>query len=80
MSKERDTEAIKIYILPEKKGGWAYRVIPPASLKDRVRDLSFYGEHGFWLKTEGQLLFWIEEVAKLKLRNRAKNSYMEGAQ
>ncbi|MDH5364400.1 MAG: hypothetical protein OEW82_04445 [Dehalococcoidia bacterium] len=72
MSKERDTEAIKIYILREKKGSWTYRVIPPASLKDRVKELSFYGEHGLWLKTEGQLLLWIEEVAKLKLQNRAK--------
>lgn len=72
MSKERDTEAIKIYILPEKKGRWTYRVIPPASLRDRVKELSFYGEHGLWLKTEGQLLLWIEEVAKLKLQNRGQ--------
>jgi len=72
MTKTRDIEAIKMYILPEKKGGWTYRVIPPASLKDRVKELSFYGEHGLWLKAEGQLLLWIEEVAKLKLRNRAQ--------
>ena len=72
MTKARDTEAIKIYILPEKKGGWTYRVVPPASLKDRVKELSFYGEHGFWLKTEGQLVTWIEEVAKLKLQRRAQ--------
>jgi len=72
MIKARDIEAIKIYILPEKKRGWTYRVVPPASLKDRVKELSFYGEHGFWLKTERQLVAWVEEVAKLKLQNRAK--------
>ena len=72
MTKARDIEAIKIYILPEKKGGWTYRVVPPASLKDRVKELSFYGEHGFWLKTEAQLLLWIEEVARLKLKDRVK--------
>jgi len=72
MSKKHDTEAIKIYILPEKKGGWTYRVEPPASLRDRAKELPFYGEHGFWLKTEGQLLLWIEEVAKLKLQSRAQ--------
>ena len=71
MTKARDIEAIKVYILPEKHG-WSYRADPPASLKDREKELPFYGEHGFWLKTEGQLLTWIEEVAKLKLQNRAK--------
>ncbi len=70
MRKAHDIEAAKIYILPEKQG-WSYRVEPPASLKGRVKELPFYGEHGFWLKTEGQLLLWIEEVARLKLQRRA---------
>ncbi len=72
MSKKHDTEAIKIYILPERKGGCTCRVLPPASLKDRVKELPFYGEHGFWLKTEGQLLLWIENIVKLRLQNRAQ--------
>ena len=70
MTKASDIEAIKIYILPEKHG-WSYRVDPPASLKPREKELPFYGEHGFWLKTEGELLLWIERVAQLKLLNRA---------
>jgi len=70
MAKARDIEAIKVYILPEKHG-WSYRVDPPASLKDREKELPFYGERGFWLKTEGELLLWIERVAQLKLGNRA---------
>jgi len=69
MTKARDIEAIKVYILPEKHG-WSYRVDPPASLKGREKELPFYGEHGFWLKTQGQLLLWIEKVANLKLQNR----------
>lgn len=71
MTKAHDVEAIKIYILPEKHG-WSYRVDPPASVKDKEKELPFYGEHGFWLKTEGQLLLWIERVAELKLQNRAQ--------
>ena len=66
MKKAGDIEAIKIYILPEKHG-CSYRVDPPASLSDRQSDLPFYGEHGFWLKSEGELLLWIEEVVKMKL-------------
>ncbi len=69
MTKSGDIEAIKVYILPEKHGH-SYRVNPPASLKGRETELPFYGEHGFWLKTEGQLLLWIEAVSKLKLQNR----------
>ena len=71
MTKASDIEAIRIYILPEKHG-WRYRVDPPASLKDREKELPFYGEHGFWLKNQSELLNWIEEVARLKLQGRTQ--------
>lgn len=71
MKKAGENEAIKVYIMPERHG-WSYRVDPPVSLQGRQKELPFYGEHGFWLKTEGELLLWLEKVAKLKLQARAE--------
>jgi len=60
-----DTEAIKIYVLPEKEG-YSWRVDPPASLKSKEKELPHYGPRGFWLKNWIELQQWIEKVWDLK--------------
>lgn len=66
MTKVSQSEAIRLYILPE-KGGFSWRAEPPLSLKVIQEKLPFYGEHGFWLKDWSQLRSWIEEVSGRKL-------------
>lgn len=68
MGKVSDIEAMKVYVLPEKGGGYSWRVEPPASLRERATELPYYGERGFWLKNWEQLRCWIEEVSRLKLQ------------
>ena len=64
-----DTEAIKVYIMP-RKNGITYNVNPPASLMPTVKKLPLYKERyhktGFLLRSQGELLTWIEGVVKLK--------------
>lgn len=66
MTKVRESQAIRLYILPE-KDGFSWRAEPPESLKVIQEKLPFYGEHGFWLKDWSQLRTWIEEVSRRKL-------------
>lgn len=63
----RESEAIKIYVLPEKEDTYTWKVEPPASLQVIEKKLPFYGEHGFWLKNWDQLRLWIEDVSRRKL-------------
>jgi hypothetical protein len=64
-----ETEAIKLYIMP-RKNGITYGADPPASLSTKARRLPFYKERyyktGFLLRTEGELLTWIEGVVDLR--------------
>jgi len=66
MKKLSESEAIRLYPLPE-KGGFSWRAEPPASLKVIQEKLPFYGEHGFWLKDWNELRSWIEEVSRRKI-------------
>jgi hypothetical protein len=70
MTKKLDqTEAIKILILPENH----YNVDPPASLAKEIKNLPLKERHynnGYFFRSGGELLLWIEGVAKLKARRR----------
>lgn len=66
MSNIKGAEAAKIYFLREKDGRVTFRVDPPVSLLGRASELPYYGDKGFWLKNEDELLNWLRSVADMK--------------